>query len=500
MLLHISGLLGCPDSTFLHRLSAYCIYIHPFLPIMSPSLTTGCYDHPVPVRIQGEVEDLDPRSLPHWPRSSLTLALSAILSLIPIAQDPNSSLESSIRSRRLHANLCAKAALGQVENEIDTISIPTTADPYTIGEEGQFNTPVQLHPVLALVLLSVYEYCQRGSLPRMRSRANQAITTAMDLSLHQLGADSTEAQRRAWWNASPIICLGDSRISTPLPTFQNAAVQPWALLLESEKAILSVSETFDECLVNPPTDSAACDRSKKIAHLDSHITSIIKQLDLLKKPKYNGAIESSAAQGMWRVATVARIRLHRSRAFMDIPLFLDKYCDLAAIQERMEATSAFDPRRTPHLDSVFPFTEQDSSLVCLKSAQVIARTLENIPIANPHLHPFVAADRKPNGVTGKAPYMLPFFMCAAMQGFYVLLMLHYRLRAALESKHLPMYYYLLHSPQIDSESQDAERLLRELRQGMESIIGAVKLAHMFEGVGSMSQEICVAHQSTLIED
>ncbi|CAG8274661.1 unnamed protein product [Penicillium salamii] len=280
--------------------------------------------------------------------------------------------------------------------------------------------------------------------------------------------------------------------------------QPWALLLESEKAILSVSETFDECLVNPSSECAASDFSERIAHLDAHITSIIRQLDLLKKPKYNGGIESSAAQGMWRIATVlvhsARIRLHRARAFMDIPLFLNKYCDLAAIQEMMEATSAFDSRRPPNLDSIFPFTEQDSSLVCLKSAQLISRTLEDIPIANPYLHPFVVTGRKPTGVTGKTPYMLPFFMCAAMQGSYVLLMLHYRLRAALESKHLSMYYYLLHSPQTDSESQDAERLLRELRQGMESIVGAVKLANMFEGVGSMSQEIYIAYQSTLIED
>lgn len=80
--------------------------------------------------------------------------------------------------------------------------------------------------------------------------------------------------------------------------------QPWALLLESEKAILSVSETFDECLVNPSSECAASDFSERIAHLDAHITSIIRQLDLLKKPKYNGGIESSAAQGMWRIATV----------------------------------------------------------------------------------------------------------------------------------------------------------------------------------------------------
>lgn len=178
---------------------------------------------------------------------------------------------------------------------------------------------------------------------------------------------------------------------------------------------------------------------------------------------------------------------------MDLPLFLDQYCDLAAIQDKIEATSAFDARRPPNLDSIFPFTEQESSLLCLKSALVIAHTLEILPTANPYLDRF--SPRKTN--VSEPPYMLPFFMCAAMQGSYVLLMFHYRLRAALESDHLSLYSYLLHAPEKGSEVQGAERLTRELRQGIESIIGAVKLAQMFEGVGSMSQEIEIAYQSTL---
>jgi hypothetical protein len=61
--------------------------------------------------------------------------------------------------------------------------------------------PTQLHPILALIVLSVYDLCQCGNKSRMRMRANQAITTAMDYSLHQLDEDATEAQRRAWWTA-----------------------------------------------------------------------------------------------------------------------------------------------------------------------------------------------------------------------------------------------------------------------------------------------------------
>ena len=33
----------------------------------------------------------------------------------------------------------------------------------------------------------------------MRARVNQAITTAMDMSLHSLGREAVEAERRAWW-------------------------------------------------------------------------------------------------------------------------------------------------------------------------------------------------------------------------------------------------------------------------------------------------------------
>lgn len=182
---------------------------------------------------------------------------------------------------------------------------------------------------------------------------------------------------------------------------------------------------------------------------------------------------------------------------MDIPIFLDKYCDLSAIEDMMESKSAFDSKRPSNFDSVFPFTEQDSSLLCLKSSQVIARNLENLPTANPYLDRFAILGGNSSAVEEHTPFMLPFFMCAAMQSSYVLLMFHYRLRAAFESGHLSMYSYLLHSPQVASEPQDAERLLRELRQGMESIIGAVQLAKMFEGVRNMSQEIIIAYQSTL---
>lgn len=115
--------------------------------------------------------------------------------------------EASIALRRSYAQLFAQAALASVEKEIDEIGLTMHLNAPGAGlSQGHSplhpQVPLQLDPILALVVLAVYEYCQRGNVTRMRGRINQAATTAMDLSLHELGSTTTEAseaQRRAWW-------------------------------------------------------------------------------------------------------------------------------------------------------------------------------------------------------------------------------------------------------------------------------------------------------------
>lgn len=63
-------------------------------------------------------------------------------------------------------------------------------------------TPVELENLLALLILSIYEYTQRGNFMKMRYRAGQALSMALDMSLHELGEEQgefAEARRRAWW-------------------------------------------------------------------------------------------------------------------------------------------------------------------------------------------------------------------------------------------------------------------------------------------------------------
>ncbi|KAJ5186616.1 hypothetical protein N7449_011380 [Penicillium cf. viridicatum] len=138
---------------------------------------------------------------PHWPSSSLSLAISAILALIPLPQDQTPLSDASISLRRSCAQFYACAALKEAEEEVDELSPGASA--FCIDstqEKFHPDVPPPLHPVLALTILGIFEDCQQGNISRMRNRSNRAITTAMDISLHSLGTVSSEAQRRAWWS------------------------------------------------------------------------------------------------------------------------------------------------------------------------------------------------------------------------------------------------------------------------------------------------------------
>lgn len=164
-------------------------------------------DQPTLSRPSKETNEAKKTDLPIWPQSSLSLALSALLVLIPPSQGPFSMTEASIVLRRTYAQLFAQAALASVETEIDDMGPALHFNaPGACLSQGysplHSQVPLQIEPILALVVLAIYEYCQRGNVSRMRGRINQAVTTAMDMSLHELGSTTTEAfeaQRRAWW-------------------------------------------------------------------------------------------------------------------------------------------------------------------------------------------------------------------------------------------------------------------------------------------------------------
>lgn len=186
------------------RQNAYYHFVHPCLPLLPPPPTSSLpQENPhVFQPSHGLAGTVKLSCLPYQPTSSLSLALSAILVLIPPPHDRNQSEPCSVWLRRSYAQLFAQAALRTAEKEIEDFAGGwPSSDGLVEGRTFHPQLPTQLHPILALIVLSVYDLCQCGNKSRMRMRANQAITTAMDYSLHQLDENAIEAQRRAWWTA-----------------------------------------------------------------------------------------------------------------------------------------------------------------------------------------------------------------------------------------------------------------------------------------------------------
>ena len=161
-------------------------------------------DQHISARPSSEIAEPRESDFPYWPKSSLSLAFLAILTLIPPSQCQFPMAEENIVLRRLYAQIFAQAALTNVESEIDEVGLALNIEAGLSREKCSFHplVPFRVGPVLALVVLAVYEYCQRGNVSRMRSRINQAVTAAMDMSLHQLcltTSQFSEAERRAWW-------------------------------------------------------------------------------------------------------------------------------------------------------------------------------------------------------------------------------------------------------------------------------------------------------------
>lgn len=142
--------------------------------------------------------------MPYWPTSPMGLALAGILVLLPVPGEPQTAEPEAIILRRSYADLFARSALEALENCIES----STRGDLAKGPRSTLHpaVPRKLEPVLALGLLSLYECCQRGNIAKMRIRANQALTIAMDLLLHEENGQTgcSDAQRRCWW---AIVCI-----------------------------------------------------------------------------------------------------------------------------------------------------------------------------------------------------------------------------------------------------------------------------------------------------
>lgn len=150
-----------------------------------------------------------PESHSFTPSSPLSLAISATLALIPHPEDSDPSSASSKSLRRQQAQYFAYAAIESVESELEILNSAT--DPSeALCNGNSVCSRETFHPqasfqnecIIALLLLSSYEYAQRGNIAKMRGRASQALDMALALKLHSRGHEEgpfAEGNRRAWW-------------------------------------------------------------------------------------------------------------------------------------------------------------------------------------------------------------------------------------------------------------------------------------------------------------
>ncbi|KAI9053126.1 hypothetical protein LZ554_003393 [Drepanopeziza brunnea f. sp. 'monogermtubi'] len=432
-------------------LSAYYTYIHPYFPVLPPPEPGQVTDSPDLGIRRSPDAIFTSKSCPDFePCSPLSMAISASLALIPHPDDKDPSGTESLHLRREQAQAFARSAFEGIEIEselIDSTVQPGEAlssDPLTLDRRPFHpRNPVENESIIALIMLSTYEYAQRGNVAKMRNRAGQAVNAAINLGLHIKGDEEgyyAEANRRVWWMAyitidanilltrtlTPPILLYDPRFTTMGPTYSGDP-GAWPIFLQSQQAITSATQfviDLDATLKQGANTTAIWDR---MLELEAIIEPLIMAADtwtLSSSPPL--ALDSSemvvgqALRGIARIKlNSARIKLHRYCAFSDVPVFSKKHCDLPPTSRPAQDTNLFTPASntsTPnsapncacnnaffssfspshssnHLSTPFsmgpggnilPYSPTHSARICLKSAFAIARSFASLPYPQPY--------------------------------------------------------------------------------------------------------------------
>ncbi|KAI1100122.1 hypothetical protein F4804DRAFT_319865 [Jackrogersella minutella] len=522
-------------------LNAYYIWIHPYFPILPPPETAPVNDEVFPL-LENQRDQFEE------PSSAIALAVSAILALIPCPQDPNPLDQESIRWRRTYSQFLAKAALESIEVEAErpesSVEPPKAlddSDEEIFREKFHSQVPLELESIIALDLLSVYEYAQRGNLKKMRARVGAALVSAMSLMLHthnDVEDEYSEARRRAWWMTYICVCQGSIVSNTP-PTFEvfassftakyptvKADPEVWPLFVQAQQAILAATQfviDFNKARKEQSDMTRIFNRMRELERLLEPL--IIKSESWILNCPLTQPVdkrESVLSQSLRCISRIklnsARIKVHRYCAFFDLAVFSGKHCDLKSTKENDVADSpdvvqlqsccttmsstpsvhsspsggsvspTLSNRSTPNADCcgftyqptpvvAYPFTTHHSSKICLKSALNIAQAFDSLPYPNP------------TGLLCDAPCLLgpssqlitprtmPSFACCAMQCSYALLMVKDRTET--------MY------PTSTGEAGPLVDNLRDrLQQGLVSILVTLEnYATAFEALGGMRDQI-----------
>jgi len=521
-------------------LGAYYTYIHPYFPVLPPPELQQVVDNPelgfrrAPDAIYGS------RRFPDFePSTPLSLAISASLALIPHPDDPDPTSTDSVHLRREQAQAFAQSAFESIEIESelpDSTNQPGEAlssDPNPI-DRNPFHpqNPVETESIIALLLLSTYEYAQRGNIAKMRNRAGQALNAALNLGLHSKADEEgyfAEANRRVWWmtyimvcqgsilsNSPPPVLLYDPRFTTLVPTL-SADTEAWTVFLQAQQVIVSATQFVIDLDVTLKTNSNTSAIWQRMLELEGLIEPLIIKADTWAlesfPPVSLDKSELKVSQALRGIARIklnsARIKLHRYCAFSDVPVFSKKHCDLKSssdtpvsgagspmapncgcsstfhqLPNSMDLSLSLSPENTTHNCGILPFSSNFSAKVCLKSSFAIARSFSSLPFPQP-IRASDPISYFPPMKDTKSPRMIPVFACCAMQSSYAMIMLSYKTRA--------MGFV------GEGREGAAGRLLAQLGDGLQLVLDALKNYSMaYEALGGQRDQIQLAADSVNI--
>ncbi|KAH8811026.1 hypothetical protein F5884DRAFT_668838 [Xylogone sp. PMI_703] len=515
-------------------LNAYYFYIHQYFPVLPP---------PEPHQIVDNVQSGSRRSAdaifnsikPEFePSSPLSLAISANLALIPHPDDPDPTSPESVLARRAQAHAFSQSALESIEIESELVNSTThpedalSSGPPSITRKP-FHPQVRLEneSVIAFLLLSTYEYGQRGNINKMCTRAGQALVAAMGLGLHARGDAEdffAESDRRVWWttyvcvcqgfilsNTSPTILLYDPRFTTVRPTF-SPDPESWTMFLQAQQAIVSATQFVIDLQETLRLKGDITPLWKTMLELESRIEQLINKTDDWVPDTFTTSTELGVTESLRIMARIklnsARIKVHRYCAFSDRPIFTKKHCDLAYSSDPTmskddlsllcNCTAIYPPPVYPVDDlsispsstyssgspvsnnnfGILPFSSHYSAKICLKSAFNIARSFKNLPYP-PSMGMYSSGGlRLPSQRPMELPRMVPVFACCAMQSTYAMVMLSYKMQTL-----------GLMGPVDDGTNARAKKLLAQLRDGLQLVLNALKnYSIAYEALGGMRGE------------
>ncbi|KAI9370593.1 C6 zinc finger domain protein [Aspergillus egyptiacus] len=543
-------------------LNAYYDFVHDYFPILPPRVTPAAVDRPLKgVGSYAESPSEEPILL-YRPRSPLSLAISAVLALIPHPCDLEPTSPSSIQQRRTYAHTFAQMATASVESDCEIQASSTNPSEALSGDHQLFNrkpfhphTPVELERLLALLVLSVYEYTQRGNLLKMSYRAGQALSIARGMSLHSLGQEYdefAEARRRAWWmtyycvlqssivSTTPLsIDANDPHYVTPYPRFSGDP-DVWSILLQCQQLLVSATQFVIDLRKSISTRSNFPCIYGRMQQLDSWANAILAQSKLPRwssGPVDGSSVEYTTAQSVRAISHIklssAQIKVHRFRAFSDIPIFIKRHCDLTTTisvnsvsgggnkdpetpngissvgccssldqlpQSSREYVSSSTSSTSTELQPLaqysfingFPFTAQHSAGVCLSASLMISRMFQSLPLPQPLSDP----DSPPQVLQllpqNRYPRTMPSFACCLMQGSYALFMMFWK--TSVENHALPEFG-------TGETNHSCDEFIEELRQGLEGIITtASNYAIASEALNGMRDDIKTAYHTAFLQE